>query len=306
MTKLRKRRSAESMWNLGGLTLKQLAGRVVEEVDANNVFGRAAELAYYSLFALFPLLLLMVTVFGLFAAHRVQLQRALIAYLADFAPGNASQVLKDVTNEIVSNASGSKLGLGILSALWVISSGVTSMISALNQAHHVRESRRWFKVRAIAAALSVLVSILLLAALSLAMLGSFFVRWFGKAHRWHLLIVLAWKTLQWPAAIFFVALSCSLVYYYGPDLRQTRHWTWFTPGSVFGAVVWFVVSLGFRLYLDFFNTYSTSYGSLGAVMILLVWLYLTGLAYLVGGEINAEIERAVQNRGLAKAAKAGR
>ena len=304
MKKPRKRRAAESMWKLGGLTLRQLARRVIDEIGANNVFGRAAELAYFYLFALFPLILLLVTLFGLFAAPRAVLQHALLAYLADFVPRNAFEVLKDATNEIVTNASGDKLVFGILSALWVISSGVTSMISALNQAHHVRESRSWLKVRAIAAALSVLVSVLLLAALSLAMMGSYFVRWFGRAHHWHPLVMLAWKILQWPAAIIFVSIACSLVYSYGPDLQQRRRWSWLTPGSTFAAVVWFVVSLGFRLYLDFFNTYSTSYGSLGAVMILLVWLYLTGLAYLVGGEINAEIERASQPRGIAKAAKA--
>lgn len=304
MTKPRKRRSADSMWKLGGLTLKQLAGRVFDEMVENNLVGRAAELAYFYLFALFPLILLMVTLFGMFAAPRAEVQRALLAYLADFVPRNAFQILASVTNEIVTNASSGKLTFGILSALWVISSGVTSMISALNQAHHVRESRSWLKVRAIALGLSVLASTLLLAALFLAMLGTQFVEWFGKAHRWHPVIVLAWEAVQWPAAILFVGISCSLIYYYGPDLEQKRHWTWFTPGSVFGAVVWFAVSLGLRFYLHFFNSYSRSYGSLGAVMVLLVWLYLTGLAYLIGGEINAEIERATQNKGIAKAAKA--
>ena len=284
---------AESLWNLGGLTVRQLIRNVfLDEIVANNTLGRAAELAYYYLFALFPLLLLMATMFGFFVSHQVELQHNLLVYLADFVPRNAFQLLSQVAGELVANASGEKVVFGIVSALWFISSGIDSMISALNQAYHVRESRSWFKVRAIATGLSVLVSILLLAALFLAMMGHHFVHWFGNAHRWHPLIMLLWQTLQWPAALIFVAISCSLIYHFGPDLRERPRWSWLTPGSAFAAVVWLAASIGFRLYLYFFNTYTATYGSLGAVMILLVWLYLTGLAYLIGGEINAEIERA--------------
>ena len=109
------------------------------------------------------------------------------------------------------------------------------------------------------------------------------------------LVVPVWKGIQWPTAIFLVALSCSLIYHYGPDLKEHRRWHWFTPGAAFGGLVWLVASFGFRTYLHFFNNYSISYGSLGALMILLVWLYATGLAYLIGAEINAEIERASTN-----------
>jgi membrane protein len=106
------------------------------------------------------------------------------------------------------------------------------------------------------------------------------------------MVVLIWKGIQWPAAILFVSISCSLIYYFGPNLKERRRWHWFTPGSAFGGFVWLVASFGFRIYLLFFDSYSISYGSLGAVMILLVWLYVTGLACLIGAEINAEIERA--------------
>ena len=98
--------------------------------------------------------------------------------------------------------------------------------------------------------------------------------------------------MQWPAAIFFVALSCSLIYYCGPDLKERRRWHWFTPGAAFGGFIWLVASFGFRVYIHYFNNYSVSYGSLGAVMILLVWLYVTALACLIGAEINAGIEHA--------------
>jgi membrane protein len=282
---------SESFWKLGGLSPGQLFRNVLEEISANNLFGRAAELAYYFLFALFPLILVLTTLFGLFASHRVELQNDLLSYFADFLPPTAFRLLKTVATESATNASGGKLTFGIISALWCGSGGLCSMISALNSAHHVRESRSWFKVRTIALGLTLLISILLLAALFFVLAGTYFVGWFGTEHRLHPIVVFVWKAVQWPAAILFVTMSCSAIYYCGPDL-ENRHWHWMTPGSALGALVWIVASLGFRIYLHFVNNYSATYGSLGAVMILLLWLYVSGLAYLLGGTINAEIELA--------------
>src|SRR5215472_9678739 len=146
-----------SLWNLGGLTVAQLGRNVFDEIIENNVFGLAAELAFYFLFALFPLILLMVTLFGLFASHRLELQNDLLSYFADFLPPSAFQLLRKVTAELAANASGGKLTFGIVTGLWCISGGVSSMISFLNVAYHVREARSWFTVRAIALGVSALI-----------------------------------------------------------------------------------------------------------------------------------------------------
>jgi membrane protein len=243
------------------------------------------------LFALFPLIFLMMTLFGLFASDRVELQNDLLSYFADFLPPSAFVVLKRVTAEIATHPSPGQVAVGVVSALWCISGCVDSMVCFLNAAYHVRESRRWFKVRAIALVLGLLSSVLILAALFIVLLGSRFVGWVGAGLGLHPLVMLAWKAIQWPIALFFVALSCSLIYYFGPDLKGRRRWRWFTPGAAFGAFIWVTASLGFRVYLHFFNSYSVSYGSLGGLMILLVWLYATGLSCLIGAEINTEIER---------------
>ena len=284
--------AAKSTWKLGGLTPGQLGRTVLEQIIANDVFGRAAELAFYFLFALFPLILLMMTLFGLFASHSVELENDLLSYFGDFLPPAAFQLIKRVATELAVHAGREKLTFGVVSALWVISSAISSMISFLNLAHHVRETRSWFKVRAIALGLGVLISALLLAALFMVLGGSRFAGWFGTGLRLRPMVVLVWKGIQWPAAILFVSTSCSLIYYCGPNLKERRRWHWFTPGSAFGGFVWLVASVGFRTYLHFFNNYSISYGSLGAAMILLGWLYVTALACLVGAEVNAEIERA--------------
>jgi membrane protein len=115
--------------------------------------------------------------------------------------------------------------------------------------------------------------------------------------------VMAWKIVQWPVALFFVVWSFALIYYWGPDTEQD--WQWITPGSLVGVLVWIGASVLFRVYLHFYNSYSKSYGSLGAVIVLLLWLYITGLAILVGGEINSEIENAAAERGHPEAKEAG-
>ena len=274
------------------MTLPQLGLNVFDQIIENDVFGQAAELAFYFLFSLFPLVLIMMTLFGLFASQRIELQNRLLSYSADLLPPAAFQLLRNLIRELATHASGGKLTLGIVSAFWGVSGGVNAMIKSLNRAYRVRETRSWFKVRALALGLSALISVLLLTALFMALAGNYFVDWAGKGLQLQPVFVFIWKIIQWPAAIFFITISCTLIYYFGPNLMERRRWTWLTPGSAFSALVWLGASFGFRMYLHFFNGYSASYGSLGAVMILLIWLYVTGLAYLIGGEINAVIERA--------------
>jgi len=116
--------------------------------------------------------------------------------------------------------------------------------------------------------------------------------------------VLAWKLAQWPLALFFIVAAFAMIYYFGPNLKE-QHWYWITPGALVGVVLWLAFSLGFRVYLHFFNSYSKSYGSLGAVIILLLWFYVTGLSFLMGGEINSEIEHAAAERGHPEAKAEG-
>jgi membrane protein len=288
----------KSFWNLGGLTVTQLSRRVFDEIMSNDVFDHAAELAFYCLFALFPLILVMVTLFGLIASESTQLQDNLLAYFAGFLPPEAFVLLRKVADELATHANGGKLTFGIVSGLWFVSGGVCAMIRSLNLAYHIRETRSWFKVRAIAFGLSVVITVLLLSAMSMALVGDHLIERLGSGLGLHPMVVVAWKALRWPAIVFFVVSACSLVHYCGINVKDCRRGILLSPGSAFGALVWLAGSFGFRLYLHFFNSYSASYGSLGAVMILLFWLYVVALAYLIGAEINAEIERAEEANAL--------
>jgi membrane protein len=280
----------KTIWKLGELTLGELSKRVVRDALEDDLIGRASGLAFDFLLALFPLLVFLLALFGLFASRSIQLRTGLLSYFADFLPPLAFQLLKNTTEELAKTASDEKLTISVLLALWFASGGVASMIATLNVAYRVKESRSWFNVRAIALGLTLMISILVFSALCIVLVGGTLIDWIGNELHLASEIVAAWKALQWPAAALFVVFSYSLIYSCGPNAHR-RRWFWVTPGSAFGALLWFAASAGFRIYLRFFNSYTAIYGSLGALIILLVWLYVTGLAFLIGGEINANIER---------------
>ena len=283
---------ATALWKFGGLTIRSLVHSVIRDACKNELVERASGLAFDFLFALFPLLFILLAVFNLFAAHSLQLRISLLAYFADLLPTPAFQLLNRTTGEFAATTSGEKLTIGIVIGLWLASGGVASIISSLNAAFHVEESRSWFKVRGIALILTLVISVLILSALGIVMVSGSFVDWLGRELQLAPAMIVMWKALQWPTAVVFVIFSYALIYTFGPDVKNT-YWLWITPGSVFAAGLWLVVSVGFRIYLRFVNNYTVIFGSLGAFAILLVWLYVTGLAFLIGGEINACIERAL-------------
>jgi membrane protein len=250
-------------------------------------------LAYNFLLALFPLLLFILTLFGLFARSS-ELQSSLLSYFADFLPPSAFQLLKAITIEMAANATSGKLTFGIVLTLWFASGGTSSMISTLDAIYHVRQSRGWFRGRLIALELTIAILVLLITSLFIVLVGGHFTDWIGMKLHLTSIVMTAWKGLQWAAVVLFLTLSFSLIYYFGPSLEQ-RRWHWITLGSIFGGCLWLAASAGLRVYLHFFNTYTATYGSLAAMMILLAWLYVTGLAFLIGGEINAQIERAAMD-----------
>jgi membrane protein len=293
-----------SIWGLGGLSANQLTKKVWRAINDNFLLDRAAGLAFNFITAIFPLLVFLITLLGMFASRGTSLRTSLMEYLAQVLPPDAYQVVTHTLLEISQNAGGGKLTVGIVLTLWFASGGMNSMISALNGAYEVRDSRPFFKVRATAVVLTFAVSILIVSALISVLAGSYAVKVLGAKLGMGTFAMVSWRVVQIVLALAFVALSFSLIYYFGPDLHE-QHWYWITPGSILGVLLWVAASFGFRLYLHFFNSYSKSYGSLGAAIILLMWLYITGLAFLIGGEVNAQIEHATAKRGHPEAKAPG-
>ncbi|HEY0544190.1 MAG TPA: YihY/virulence factor BrkB family protein [Pyrinomonadaceae bacterium] len=294
-----------SMWRLeGGLTWKALAGRVWHEIQEDDVFGRAAQLSYYFLLALFPLLLFLTTLLGYFADAGTELRNNLLNYLAAVMPSSASELIHTTVDEVSKSAGGGKLSFGILVTLWAASNGMGAISESLNVAYNVKETRPWWKARLMSVVLTIALAVLIISALALILYGGAIAEKIAASCGLGDAFKLVWKILQWPIALIFVLLAFSLVYYFAPDLRD-QDWKWVTPGSVIGVALWLLVSFGFRTYLRFFNSYSATYGSLGAVIILMLWFYFTGAAVLIGGEINSEIENAAAEAGEDDAKKRG-
>lgn len=303
-SKLTTRQQFESMWRLGGLSVKQLTVRVWNGIMEHDLLGRASELAYNFILAIFPLLLFLVSIFGFFTTRGSELREHLMYYFSRVLPPSAFDLVSRVISNVAQHTGTGKLTLGIVLSLFFASGGTNSMISTLNGAYGVHDDRSLLKVRGIAVLLTIALSVLTVSALLMVLVGNYIAGAVAAHLQLGSIVVSVWEIAQWPVAVFFVILSFSMIYYYGPDLKE-QHWYWITPGSVFGVTLWLAASFGFRYYLTYFNRYSQTYGSLGAVIILMIWFYVTGLAFLIGGVINASIEHAAAEHGHPEAKPAG-
>ena len=282
------------------LLAKDFLWRVWARAEEDEILGRSAQLSYYFLLALFPLLLFVITLFGYLNGAGSHLRQKLITYLGNVMPDSAFQLVVATMDQITNARGGGKLWFGLLAALWAASSGLNALAQALNAAYDVLETRPWWKVRLISIALTVAIAILIISALLIVLYGGRLGDFLATLANESYAFTVAWKILQWPIALAFVFIAFSLIYQFGPNVGARRSGKrlpasdfrrrWLSPGVVVAVILWLLVSLGFRLYLHFFNSYSATYGSLGAVIILMLWFYLTGAAILLGGEINCELE----------------
>ena len=264
--------------------------RLVKRINQDRIFGRAAQLSYYFLLALFPLLLFLINILGYLAQQGTVLRDKLLVYLAALMPASAFLLVHNTLDEISASSGTGKLSFGLLAALWAASNGMGAISDTLNIAYNVNERRPWWKVRLISVGLTVALAILILAALAIVLLGGTIGEAVATRYGFGNVFTIVWKIVQWPIALLFVLTTFNLVYNFAPNIpAQTRRWI--TPGAFVGVGLWLAVSFGFRLYLGFFDSYSVTYGSLGAVIILMLWFYLSGVAILIGGEVNCELQQ---------------
>lgn len=280
-----------TLWNMGGMTWRELGRRVWSELSEDSILGRSAQLSFYFLLSVFPTLFFLLVLFGYFVGQGTQTREVLIGYFGALAPESAASLVDKIIRQITEGTSGSKVIWSLLVALWAGSSGMTAIISALNVAYEVEETRPWWKARLVAIGLMLVLVLLISSALILllygAQLAALLASYFGLGSVFSTI----WSILRWPFVLAFVLLAFNLLYLYAPNLKHWD-WKWLMPGTVAGVGLWLLVSFAFDFYLSYFNTYDTTYGSLGTVVVLLLWFYLTGIAILVGGEVNSEIERA--------------
>jgi membrane protein len=266
----------------------ELFKRTFNETIADDVLNLAAQQAYYFFFALFPALLALISMASFFPIHN--LTDELAAYLGRVAPPDVVTIIKDQLLKIAQDNAGGLLTLAFIFTLWSSSGAVVSMCSTLNAAYDITEGRPWWKVRLVAIGLTVGLAIFVLLSMTLIIGGPSIAELItdrmglGAAFEW------TWKIAQWPIVFILVATALAMLYYFAPDAEQD--WVWITPGSILATTLWVLISLGFKYYISTFGNYTETYGLIGGVMVLMLWFYLSGIAILVGAELNAEIEHA--------------
>lgn len=281
-----------NLWKRGGLSWTELGRRLWKEIEDDEVLGRGAQLAYYFLLAVFPMLLFLTALLGLFPVNTST--SALLQYAEEILPADALGILQRYLDNVVQGSGTEILSLGILGALWVSSSGITAMIDALNVAYNATETRPFWKVRLTGIVLTIGLAGFVILSAVLVVYGDKLAEWASNLFGFGTFFVMTWKLLQWPLAFIFMVLAIGIIYYVCPNVEQ--HWRWVTPGAVVAVILWLCLSLVFKLYVTNFGNYNAAYGSIGGVIVLMLWLYLSGTVILLGGEINAEIEAAARNQ----------
>lgn len=262
--------------------------KLYSKVFETDILDRGAQVAFYFSFALFPLLFFLISLFGLVLESTETLRHEIFSYIFQIMPPSAYRLVLKTVDEIVESSSTGKLTLGMVITLWSASTGIDSLRNALNVVYQLPETRSWWrrKIESIAFTLAAII----LAGLVLAII------FYGWQLFQMLLAAMGFEvtspfilvSLQWVGILLLMLFICELIFNLLPNYDPFR-WVWITPGSVVAIILWLALSGGFRLYLQYFNTYNRAYGSLGAVIILMLWLYLTAIVVLIGGAINSVI-----------------
>jgi membrane protein len=281
-----------SKWNLRGVPVWVVATRTWNSLIADRLVGHAAELAFYFLFALFPALFCASSMLGLAARSAHLIYDRLLNYLALLIPTGALGTVLETFNQTAAASTPGKAAFGLIAAIWSASVGVSAIQDTLNVVYKIQDRRSYMRARIYAIGLTILLIMIVTGVLA-SMLGgdvgaALAIRTIHNPFVAVSVAVTA-RIVAWTIATALLSLTFAVTYYWAPDFRQ-RRWRWLTPGGGVGIVGWLLASLGLRSYIHFFKSFSPTYGSLGAVIVLLTWFYITGLMLLLGAAINSEID----------------
>jgi len=265
----------------------ELARRTVRESIDDDCLGLAAQLSYYLCLALFPGLLFLLALASFFSLDLLTDEVA--GALGSLLSPEILRLIQDQMQRLSQQDDGGLLTLGVLGAIWGSSSALVAIVTAINRAYDLQETRPWWRVRLRAIALTLVLALLVIGALSAILAGPQLARSLGipldsPLGEW------VWNLLRWSAGFALIACGVAVIYHYAPDADQD--WIWVTPGALLAAALWLVSSLAFKFYVARFTDYEATYGAVGGIILLLIWLYIAGLGILVGAELNSEIEHA--------------
>ncbi len=273
---------------LGGVLTKRFARDLRVKIKKDRVTNGAASLAFYWMLALFPAGIFVLTLLPYLPIQN--LEQAIMGLLRDAMPGEAAGLFEQTVKNVVSNRRAGLLSFGLLFTIWSASSGVYAIMQELNNAHDTEETRPFWKARGTALLLTLTSVLLLLGSLALAVMGGVIQSWLGNALGFSAPLLFLFAALRWIVILCALLLVLALVYHFGPAVRE-RRFALLSPGTVAGAGALAVASFAFKLYVTHFGSYDKTYGSLGAVIALLMWLFVTGLVLLLGAEVDVLVRR---------------
>jgi membrane protein len=273
---------------LRGISLGEFARRVWRAMDMHATTDTAAQLSYYALFSLFPFLFFLVTLTawlplgGAFAE--------LLGNVSEIMPSDASSVVTQHVAALLETPRPRLLTVGLAVTLWSASRGVDALRKALNLAYDVRETRSFSRAQGTALATTIAITIVVLASIAMILLGGRAGLWLAERAHVGMQFQVVWGWMRWPVTSLVFMLGVAVAFYVLPDVKQQFRYV--TPGSVVSTVLWLVSTWGFTQYAEHFGKYNVTYGSIGGVVVLMTWLYISGLVLIVGGEMNAVLEHA--------------
>lgn len=292
---------------LGGYRVWPLLKKTGREILDDNVLGLAAQTAYYFFFSLFPLLLFVAPMLAL-VGNKQQMVNWLIGHLDAAVPASATEMVSGVVKDVVlSDSAPAAMSVGALLAAWAGSNIFGALMSALNTAYDVRETRPWIRQQLLRLAALIVSAMVMIAATAVMLGGAQIADWLGSTLHLSHAFTEIWKVVQIPLALGILAGTAWLIYYFLPNVRQRS--THVLVGALVATFLWVVVTLIFRAYVANFGAYNKTYGTIGGVIVLLTWMYLSMLVLLAGGELASELHcgtaRAEPERGASYAGRIG-
>ncbi len=273
-------------FKLEDISYQEIGKRVGAQAVEHDIATYAASMAYYLLFALFPFFLFLTTLIGYLPIPGFL--DYILTMMQKFLPEEAFNLMKDNIKSLFGNKKGGLLSLGFVLALWTSSNAITSIMNIMNKLYQVPEGRPFWKVRLTAIALVAVLSVLFILSLVLLMFGPKLGALIAGITTLGHFFEIIWNLMIAPLTLLMLILAIALIYHFTPDVKQ--QWKWISPGSVFAIPVWMLASLAFSFYVNNFGSYNKTYGSIGAVIVLLFWLYISGFIILFGAEINSVVE----------------
>lgn len=266
---------------------------VFKNIFKDDCFGSAAEMAFNFILAIFPFFVLLTALFGLFGTEGIVDQ--IINSFNQIAPKNALELVEDVLHGVIESSTGGLFTIGLVTTVWISSNAVITVMKALNRAYGIKDSRTYFEKRILAISIVFMFALIIFISFNMIIFGRTLLTLIYKYFPLPDFLFNTVLFVRWPITFIALITMALVFYYFLPFLKENKTKRLFSaiPGTLFFSVFWLVISWAFSLYVDNFSRFNAVYGTLGAVVVLLVWLYYSSLIILVGGEINSEVYKEV-------------